>query len=175
MADDLEAIKKLPPHERVKALKDLRERRRKELEELEKKRREELEESEDALEDSLEALEEDELRQKRKQQEALEQLLEQENADESLEETLRREKTSNEQEHNTSYQNSAYTPIQQIVEDLQGLSYTAEWGSSEQELYQQRKQELHQTKQYAQTMPEALVKQLDTAENILEKLGYKTL
>ena len=174
MIDDIDSIKKLPPKERIVALQELRQKRKRELEELEKKRREELEESEDVLENSLEELEEEELRLKRKQKEALEQLLDQEKEEESLEEKLAREKI-NKQEDNMSYDNKAYTPIQRIVDDLQGLRYTNNWGSSEQELYQQRKKELDQTKQYAQSMSESLVKQLDTAEQILDKMGYKPL
>lgn len=170
-----DSIRNLPPAERVKALRELQERKRRELEELEKKRAEELEEAEEQVRASLDEIEDDE----REAEERAEQLRKQleELEEQTLEEMVEEEKvTSTDQGYlipQEQQDSPGYTPINQIVDDLNRLSYTDNWNSRDQDLYQQRKEELSQTSQYRATLGDDLVNQLDTAKNIMQRLGYR--
>lgn len=166
---DMTAIRKLPPRERMKALKAIQERKKKELEEIEKKYKEDLDETQEAVQKSLDDLTEEEEKEQQKTLEALEQEID------SLEDAVEEEQVQNqpEQQGYRTGQEEAYTPIQTIVGDLQSLQYKNDWGHPEQELYNQRKEELEQTEQYKNTLSEDIVDQLDAAKNILDHLGYK--
>lgn len=172
-----DSIHNLPPKERVEALRRMREKKQRELEELERKRKQEMQEAEEELQESLEDLEEEE---ENKLEERLNQLRaqldEMEEEEQSLEEAVQGEEYA--QQENSGYfipqeQANAYTPINQIVEDLNRLQYSSGWGPQEQDLYQQRKTELQQTLQYKNTLGDELLEQVDTAQNILKKLGYQ--
>lgn len=166
---DMEAIRKLPPRERMKALRAIQEKKKKELEEIEKKYQEDLDETQEAVKRSLDDLTEEEEHEQKKTLEALEHELE------SLEDAVEEEEVKNhsEQKSYLTGQEPAYTPIQTIVDDLQNLQYKNDWGSSEQELYNLRKEELQKTEQYKNTLSEDIADKLDTAKNILDHMGYR--
>jgi len=172
MADDeidMDAIRKLPPRERMKALRAIQERKKKELEEIEKKYQDDFDETQEAVKKSLDDLTEEEEHEQKKTLEALEHELE------SLEDAVEEEQAQAypEQQGYKIAQEQAYTPIQTIVDDLQNLQYKNDWSSPEQELYNQRKEELQKTEQYKNTLSETIVDQLDTAKHILDQMGYR--
>lgn len=173
-------LKGLSPKERIQALRELREKKKRELEELEKKNQEEMAEAEEMIKESLDDLareqeeeEQNRLRVLRKQLEALDE------EEQTLEEAVASEEinaTNNQRQYHIPQEqkHQGYTPLSTIVDDLNRLQYSNQWGSQEESLYQQRKQELTQTSQYKQTLGQELLEELDTAQNILKKLGYKS-
>jgi len=173
-----DSLKNLPPQERVKALRRLQEEKKRELEELEKARKRELEETENQVKASLDDLAAEEQEAKERVEQLQEQLEDLEQH--TLEETVAAERAENlEKTTNTDYhipqeqKSQGYSPINEIVDDLNRLQYTDNWNRNDQNLYQQRKEELGQTNQYRATLGEEIVGQLDTAKNILHQLGYR--
>jgi len=177
---DEAAIMKLPPRERVLALRALRERKKKELEELEKKRKEDVDEAEDLLKESLDELTEEEELEEERLKKLRHQVAELDEEHRSLEETVKNEDIRNDvdtkqyQTGGTPGMNHGYTPLSAIVDDLNRLQYTTNWTQREADLYNTRKHELEQTQHYRGTMPDVIAEQLDTAQNIMKKLGYRT-
>lgn len=173
-------IRGLAPKERIQALRELREKKKQELEELEKKSKEEMKEAEEMIKESLDDLARDEEEEEQRRLRVLkEQLAALDEEEQTLEETVAEEeiiagKDNGQYRIPQEQQNDGgYTPLGTIVDDLNRLQYSNQWGSQEESLYQQRKEELSQTNQYRQTMGEALREELDTAQGILKKLGYK--
>ena len=177
-----DSIKKLPPHERVRALKALQEQKKKELEELEKKNQEEMKEAQVAISQSLIEEEEEE---KRKAKDLEDQLLALQKEQASLEEMVAGEKRQEQMALEDGVQSqytsgnqsnqgdSSYTPINQIVEDLNRLQYTESWSQRDTDLYHQRKEELENTSQYKGALSEEIADQLDVGQQILHHMGYK--
>ena len=169
----------LPPKERIRALRDLREKKKRELEEMEKKSKEDIDKAEEMIKESLDDLAQEEEEHEQKRLRLLrEQLEEMEKEEQTLEEAVAAENAeaaSNERQYRIpqEHKHQGYTPLSTIVDDLNRLQYTNQWGSQEESLYQQRKQELTQADQYRRTMGREIREELDTAHNILKKLGYK--
>lgn len=171
----IDDLRKLPPKERVKAIRELQEKKKKELEETEKKAKKEIKEIEESLKNSIDDLTEAEEKNAENQAQKLQNillLLEQE--EQNLEHTVKEEESFQIKSYNSNLENkSEYTPMKDIVNDLNNLQYATSWGEQEENLYQRRKEELQQANQYRGTMSDNLVEQLSTAEQILKKMGYK--
>jgi hypothetical protein len=184
--DELEKIKKLPPKERVKKLKELEEKRKKE-DEL---RQKDADEAKKLLEASLEAAKTEELIEEAEVPDGnvdLEQLFEQENQDELeqkvAEERKREEETRAVQELQNQYNSEVdrltsydtYNNLQRWVQQSIDGELPEEYEGVVVSMYGEinKMQQFMRTTSTYESSSQTLEK-LDSAKQMLKKIGYNS-